>query len=226
MQFFRALLLGVFTMSCSKPVAPLRVAAASDLTDTFEELRPLFGEPVEFTFGSSGLLSKQLQEGAPFDVFFSANVKFVNDAVTAGACDGQTVKPYARGRLALLGELDSARRVAIANPDTAPYGLAAKQALQKQDRWAALESRLVFTENVRQAVQLFDTGNAEAAFVAYSTVSSRDGGVQLLDESLHAPIEQTMVRCTRGKNPAAAQRFIDFLNTKAARDVLSRHGFR
>lgn len=214
-------------LGCAKPApTPLRIAAAADLTDTLTELKPLFGEPVEFTFGASGLLSKQLQEGAPFDLYFSANAKFVTDAVNAGACDGTTVQPYARGRLALLGDLEAAKRIAIANPETAPYGLAAKQTLEKQEKWAAVQPRVVFTENVRQALQLYDTGNAEAAFVAYANVNARDGGVQLVDESLHAPIEQTLVRCTRGKNPAAAQRFLDFLKTKAARDVLSRHGFR
>lgn len=217
----------LFALACTKPAPPpLRVAAAADLTDTFTELQPLFGEPVEFTFGASGLLSKQLQEGAPFDVFFSANAKFVDDAVAADACDAATVQPYARGRLALLGDLATAKRIALANPETAPYGLAARQALETQEKWPALQPRLVFTENVRQALQLYDTGNVEAALVAYANVNTRDGGVQLLDESLHAPITQTRVRCTRGKNPAAAQRFLDFLNTKAARDVLSRHGFR
>lgn len=217
----------LLALSCSKPAPPaLRVAAASDLTDTFTELQPLFGERVEFTFGASGLLSKQLQEGAPFDLFFSANAKFVDDAVKAGACDGSTVQPYARGRVALLGELDTAKRIAIANPETAPYGLAAKQALEKQKKWVAVQPRVVFTENVRQALQLYDTGNVEAAFVAYANVNTRDGGVQLIDDALHAPIEQTRVRCTRGKNPGAALRFLGFINTKAARDVLSRHGFR
>lgn len=227
MHVTRALLVCVLAMRCAKPApAPLRVAAASDLSDTFTELQPLFGEPVEFTFGSSGLLSKQLQEGAPFDLFFSANARFVDDAVASGACDADTVQPYARGRLALLGDLAHARRIALANPDTAPYGLAAKQALESRGTWETLKPRVVFAENVRQALQLYDTGNVEAAIVAYANVTSRDGGARLLDESLHQPITQTLVRCTRGKNAAAAKRFAEFLKTEAARDVLSRHGFR
>lgn len=224
-------LLALLLVGCTKNAEqPLRIAAASDLTEAFGALAPTFERDaktkVTVTFGSSGLLAKQIKEGAPFDLFASANVQFVNEVVQSGACDASTVKTYARGRLAMLGtNVDDAARIAIANPAHAPYGKATQEALQKLGKWEAVQPRLVFTENVRQAVQLADTGNADVAFVAWSNVIDRDGGVTLVDEALYAPIEQSLVVCTRGSNAEFARRFVRFLETESSRVTMERFGF-
>ena len=226
---------------CRSAPPPLRVAAASDLTEAFTELGARFEAETKtkviFSFGSSGLLAKQISEGAPFDVFAAANASFVDATVKAGACDGATAQRYARGRLAawsLSGPLPSFesiadegnKRIALANPEHAPYGRAAKEALQKAGLWKQLESRLVYSENVRQALQLAQTGNAEVALVAYSNVINRTDGVMLLlDEALYAPIEQSLVRCSRGGQPEAAKRFVEFLGKAESRELMQRSGF-
>lgn len=233
------LVVALCLIGCKKPASePLRIAAASDLTEAFGAIAPAFEAKdsvrVTVSFGSSGLLSKQLAEGAPFDLFASANLQFVQDAVKAGACDAATVKTYARGRLAMLGaasslqDLGDARikRIALANPEHAPYGRAAQQALLAASVWDAVQPKLVLTENVRQAVQLAETGNAEVALVAYSNVIGHDAGVTLIDEALYAPIEQSLTVCTRGANAAAAKRFVEYLGTDDARAVMQRYGFR
>lgn len=234
-----SLLVMLALSACKKDEAPpLRIAAASDLTEAFSAMAPEFERDgrvkVSLTFGSSGLLSKQLAQGAPFDLFASANARFVHDAVKAGACDASSVRTYARGRLALLGHVDGlekladagVRRIAIANPEHAPYGRAAQEALTRLGVWEALKPNLVFTENVRQAVQLADTGNADVALVAWSNVIGRDGGVTLVDEALYAPIEQSLAVCTHGANTEAARRFVEFLETEGARATMQRFGFR
>ena len=118
------------------------------------------------------------------------------------------------------------KRIALANPEHAPYGRAAKEALEHAGLWKQLESRLVYSENVRQALQLAQTGNAEVALVAYSNVINRADGVRLLlDEALYAPIEQSLVRCSRGGQPDAAKRFVDFLGTSESQALMQRSGF-
>lgn len=237
-MLFLMLLLG----GCrSSTPAPLRVAAASDLTEAFTELGARFEAKtktkVSFSFGSSGLLAKQISEGAPFDVFAAANPSFVEDTVKAGACEGASARQFARGRLAawsLTGALpslesiadESNRRIALANPEHAPYGRAAKEALEHAGLWKRVESRVVYAENVRQALQFAQTGNAEVAIVAYSNVINRKDGVLLLvDDNLYAPIEQSLVRCARGGQADAAQRFLDFLETNESRALLEQWGF-
>lgn len=237
MRWLFACLLLVVGCKRSEP-EPLRIAAASDLTEAFGALASRFEAEekvrVVISFGSSGLLSKQISEGAPFDLFASANAKYVQDAVNAGACDAASVKTYARGRLAMMGnvsqlaELGDAgvHRIAIANPAHAPYGRAAQQALTRLGLWEQLKARVVFTENVRQAVQLADTGNAEVALVAWSNVIDRDGGVTLIDEALYEPIEQSLTVCKRGANSDAARRFVVFLESDEAKATMNRYGFR
>ncbi len=237
------LLLVMLVLSGCRNAAPqpLRVAAASDLTEAFTELGARFEAQtktkVVFSFGSSGLLAKQIAEGAPFDVFAAANESFIDATVKAGACDEATAQRYARGQLAawsLSGPLpslesiadESNKRIALANPEHAPYGKAAKEALEKAGLWKQLESRVVFAENVRQALQLAQTGNAEVALVAYSNVVSRKDGVTLLiDDALYTPIEQSLVRCSRGGQGEAAKRFVEFLGTNESQALLKRSGF-
>lgn len=236
-------LLGVLLLAACRSSAPtpLRVAAASDLTEAFTELGARFEAEtkvkVVFSFGSSGLLAKQISEGAPFDLFFAANAGFVDETVKAGACDGTTSQRYARGRLAawsLSGPLPSLesiageanKRIALASPEHAPYGRAAKEALERAGLWKQVEPRVVYAENVRQALQLAQTGNVEVALVAYSNVINLKEGTRLLvEEALYAPIEQSLVRCSRGGQAEAARRFVEFLGTTESRDLLQRSGF-
>lgn len=223
---------------------PVRVAAAADLTLAFEELGKLFeartGQRVALSFGSSGLLAKQLGQGAPFDLFAAANVAFVDQTVERGACDGSTKALYARGRIVVWSRLggpriaaltdlrsNEIRRIAIANPDHAPYGKAAREALTRVGVWPAVEAKVVLAENVRQALQFAESGNADVALVALSLVAtdSRRGQQLAVDSALHAPIEQTLVVCRHGKNASGARAFAQLVESSEGQQVLERHGF-
>ena len=224
--------------------AKTQVAAAADLVDAFEELGRLYRSrtqhEVVFSFGSSGLLARQIQNGAPFDMFAAANVSFVDELARSGDCDQRTLAPYARGRIAVwtrrefgaapasLAELTDARfaRIAIANPEHAPYGKAAQEALQKLGLWSVLESRIVYGENVKQAQQFARSGNVEAAIVALSLVIDDDAGTYLLvDEALHAPLDQAMIACSHGKNVQGGRAFARFVGSSEGRAVMRRYGF-
>jgi molybdate transport system substrate-binding protein len=241
------LLSGALLVGCkaeAPPVPPpVRVAAASDLTIAFEELGKLFerrtGQRVSFSFAASGALAKQLGQGAPFDLFAAANASFVDSAVKTGACDGSSKARYARGHvvvwsrrggaaLSALSELARAdiRHIAIANPEHAPYGKAAREALMAAGVWSSVERKIVHAENVRQALQFARTGNADVAIVALSLVV-HDGSGQLLkvDPALHEPIEQTLVVCKRGGNEAGGRELAKLLASAEGQALLERHGF-
>jgi molybdate transport system substrate-binding protein len=227
---------------------PLRVAAASDLADSFAEVGDAFtketGQRVSFSFAATGLLAKQIAEGAPFDVFAAANVAFIDDVVRAGACYGDTQARYATGRLAIwtkdgvpaaasLADLAGPAfvHVAIANPDHAPYGKAAKQALEKSGAWAGVGKKIVYGENVQQTLQFAQSGNAEAAIVADSLALAAEGGhASPVDSGLHAPIDQAIVACkgaasAGGKMEPMARRFAQFVASDAGSAILAKHGF-
>lgn len=224
--------------------APVHVAAASDLTHAFGDLGPLFEaetkRKITFSFGASGLLTQQIREGAPFDVLVSANVGFTDKLIKEGQCEGATQAKYARGRLVVwtknglveppkqLSDLKSARfkRIAIANPETAPYGKAAKQALEHEKLWDALQPRMVYGENIKQTQQFAQSGNAEAALVSQSLVTGREDGVALpIDESLHEPIDQALVVCKHGRNTEGGLAFAKFVLSDKGREVLKKYGF-
>ncbi len=231
----------------------MRVAAASDLSRAFAELGLLFEaktrQKVEFSFGSTGLLAKQLRAGAPFDMFAAASESFVDEVVTDGACDGTTRAPYGHGRIVLwskhglvqpaatFDDLSDARfqRIAIAQPEHAPYGKAAQQALQTRGLWSSVTSRLVYGENVQQAYQFAQSGNAEVAIVALSLVTQAPGASNtravesgtylLIDEALHEPLAQELVVCKHGKSREGGLRFAQFVNSEAGRVIMLRYGF-
>jgi molybdate transport system substrate-binding protein len=242
------LLSGALLVSCKTPAPPappaqVRVAAASDLTLAFEELGKRFeqrtGQKVSFSFAASGALAKQLSQGAPFDLFAAANASFVDSAVKAGACDGSSKALYARGhvvvwskrggvKLTALSELANAdiRHIAIANPEHAPYGKAAREALLAAGVWSAVERKVVHAENVRQALQFAETGNADVAIVALSLVAhDRSGQMLAVDPALHGAIEQTLVVCKRGKNEAGGREFAKLVESSEGQAVLERYGF-
>jgi molybdate transport system substrate-binding protein len=223
--------------------APVQVAAASDLTLAFEELGALFeartAQKVTFSFAASGALAKQLSQGAPFDLFAAANASFVDSAVNAGACDGATKALYARGhlvawskaggpRLASLAELREPhiKRIAIANPEHAPYGKAAREALTRAGIWADVQPKIVLAENVRQALQLAQTGNVEVALIALSLVAKDASGTKLrVDPQLYGPIDQTLVVCRHGRNAAGARAFAQLVASAEGQALLERYGF-
>jgi molybdate transport system substrate-binding protein len=193
--------------------------------------------PVRFVFGSSGQLATQIRAGAPYQVFLSANMDFVRALDTEGRLVVGTARPYARGRLALysrdgnvtaLDGLAGLRAVAIANPLHAPYGVAARQVLQAREDWAAVSKSIVYAENVRQALQFIESGNAQAGLVAWSLVKGRPGAV-LLPESLHAPILQGLgvIRgeAAHAEATAGALAFVEALTAKAGKAMLADAGF-
>lgn len=222
----------------------VRVAAASDLAGALKEIGEAYekarGDKVVITFGSTGMLAKQIAEGAPYDVFFAANVSFVDDVVKAGACKGATKAPYARGRIVVwakdgiaepaptaLADLKEARfaKVAIANPEHAPYGKAAQQAMVAAGVWETVKPKLVYAENISQTLQFAQTGNAEAAVVALSlAITSKGGKWTAIDESAHEPIDQALVVCNRGDNEAGGAAFAGYVGNEG-RDAMRRFGF-
>jgi molybdate transport system substrate-binding protein len=228
---------------------PPRVAAASDLQFALTEVADQFaretGQRVELIFGSSGNLARQIEDGAPFAVFLSADEAFVQRLARAGQTRDQGV-PYAVGRIVLfapsgsplvpsegldgLARLMKAGRVArfaIANPEHAPYGRAAMQALQKRGLWEGLRPTLVLGENVSQAAQFATTGNAAGGIIAYSLALAppmRERGTHaLIPAEDHEPLRQRMVRLKRAD--PVADRFYRYLQEPAARATLTKFGF-
>lgn len=224
---------------------PLRVAAAADLAVAFDEIKGEFerttGKKVEISYGSTGLLAKQISEGAPFDVFAAANISFVDDVVKAGACDGSTKALYARGRIVVWAKDASLlpsdvkdladpkyAKVSIANPEHAPYGRAAQQALARAGVWPAVEPRTVHGENVQQALVYARTGNSDAAVVALSLAITSGGAYLPIDPSLHDPLDQALVVChggTRRAKTNEARAFVDYVGSERGREVMRRYGF-
>jgi molybdate transport system substrate-binding protein len=225
------------------------VAAASDLTFALHEIVDRFaadhGHRVELVFGSSGTLTRQILDGAPFELFLSADEAFVEQLASAGLTRDRGAL-YAVGRIVLFAPrgsplvpaegldglarlLDNGRvtRFAIANPDHAPYGRAAEAALRKRGLWDRLQPYLVLGENISQAAQFATTGNAVGGIVAYSlamapTLGTR-GTFALIPEADHASLRQRMVLLRRAG--PIAERFFRYLQEPGARLILERYGF-
>jgi molybdate transport system substrate-binding protein len=236
------LLLALAAFALVQPAPTLTVFAASDLGPAFREIVPQFeranGGTVTLVLGSTGMLAHQIRNGAPADAFFAANETFVDELSAAALTVAHTRALYARGRIVIatlnvnggltdLKDLTAprVRRIALANPLHAPYGMAAKQALEATGLWKTLEPRLVYGENVQQAVQFVRSGAADAGIVARSVVDSPDLAWRLVDDRLHAPLNQVAIVIARTPQPAAAAAFIAFVNAAGARMVMKRFGF-
>lgn len=224
---------------------PLRVAAASDLQAVLPLLAEAFakesGIEIVATTGSSGNLARQVRQGAPFDVFLSANQRYVDELAAEGIIEPESVAPYAVGVLVLavnrdsgipveaLADLDRAevQRVAIANPDHAPYGVAARQALEDAGLWEALEPKLVRGDTVVQTLQFVRTGNAEAGLVALSNALGADAvRVVPIDPATHEPILQVLGVVADSARLRDARTFARFLLEPPGQRILLENGFR
>ena len=231
-------------LSCSgSKNAELTVSAASDLTPAFQEMGKLFqqqtGTEVVFNFGSTGQLTQQIEQGAPVDLFAAANVSFIDGLEQKGLIIAETKALYAQGRLTIWTRKDSTlridrvedlagpevKRIAIANPEHAPYGIAAREALQRAGVWETVSPKLVFGENISQTLQFAESGNADAAMVALSLSISSDGKWKLVPPELHKPLNQTLGVIKGSKNEAAARKFAAFINAPEGRRVMRRYGF-
>lgn len=221
----------------------LQVAAASDLIPAFEEMGREFEAAnktkVVFSFGSTGLLSRQIENGAPMDVFAAASIDFINQLEQKGLILPDTKGTYARGRITLWVPKGSAlkiekvtdltrtevKRIAIANPDHAPYGMAAQEALQKAGVWEEVKPKLVYGDNIRQTLQFAETGNVDVAIVALSLSKQSDGQWILIPQDFHNPINQGIAVIKGTKNEKAARDFVAFVNGRQGQAILARYGF-
>ncbi|HEX6043358.1 MAG TPA: molybdate ABC transporter substrate-binding protein [Pyrinomonadaceae bacterium] len=235
----------VFSVGCRvSATAELTVAAAADLTPAFEEIGRAFESEhktkVVFVFGSTGLLTRQIENGAPFDAFAAANVSYIDQLEQKGLIVPGTKRVYARGRIAIWTTANSplkiekiqdllrtdVTRIAIANPDHAPYGQAAREAFERAGIWDAVKPKLVYGDNIRQTLQYAETGNVEAAIVALSLCVQSNGRWVLIPEELHQPIDQGMGVIKGTKNEPAARAFSEFVNSEKGREILKKYGFR
>ncbi len=244
------LLLSVCSYSPISQADTVRVAAASDLIHVLPELAKPFqantGHTLRISFGSSGNLARQIIQGAPFDIFFSANERYVFHLTEQGLTQAASVI-YAVGRLALFVPKSSAvtidrnlsgikdaldngslRRLAIANPEHAPYGIAARSALQNAELWKSVQQKfLVIGENAAQAAQFAVSNNADAALIPYSIAVaprfSARGNFVLLADELHPPLRQRMVILKGAR--ATARILYDFMQTSEAKTLMARYGF-
>jgi molybdate transport system substrate-binding protein len=220
----------------------LIVAAAADLVFALREIAPVFEKEhqveVILVFGSTGQLAQQIQHGAPVDVFFAANETFVQDLRAKGAVRPDSVEPYAEGQIVLatqrgrpalstLRDLtrDDVKRVAIANPTHAPYGMAAREALTSAGVWSQVQPKLVYGENIRQALQFLQTGNVDAAILALSVAQVPEVHFTRIEPSLYKPIVQAAAVTTRSRHADLAGAFIRFVNGPQGRPIMKRLGF-
>jgi molybdate transport system substrate-binding protein len=226
----------------------LTVAAASDLQFALKEISARYeqetGTHVQITFGSSGNFLAQIQNGAPFDLFFSADVDYPKKLTAAGLADAATLYEYATGKLILWTRTDSGldlkagirlvldprvRKIAIANPDHAPYGRAAVAALQHENLYEKVRDKLVLGENISQAAQFADSGNADVGIIALSlalapAMKERGKYVELPADS-YPPLRQACVVLKSSPHQAAARAFLVFLRKPETIDLLKSYGF-
>jgi molybdate transport system substrate-binding protein len=226
----------------------IRIAAAADLKFAMAELSDKFekqtGIKVNLTYGSSGNFSSQMRNGAPFDLFFSADVAYPQTLEAAGLAEPGTLYEYAVGRIVIWTPADarvdaarqgwktlldpSVKKIAIANPAHAPYGRAAVAALQKAGIYETVKPKLVYGEDISQSAQFVQSGNAQAGIVAMSLAVSpamRDGKRWEIPAEMHPAIEQGAIVLKNAQNKEAARAFLEFVKSAAGHTMLAEYGF-
>lgn len=240
----------LFSLSGSLPAAEIRVAVASNFKYTLLKLAADFKVKTDHDLvvssASSGKLFAQIVHGAPYDVFLSADEKRADLLIAEKIASADSAYVYALGKLVLISNIESGhdckevlishhlRRLAIANPKIAPYGLAAKQVLDKLGFWQQLQSRLVMGENISQTFQFVYTKNADAGFVARSILNMpmiNTGGeiehacLWNVPVELYSPIKQKLAVLNKVKNKRATQAFVQYLKSDSAREIILTTGY-
>ncbi len=239
------LLSAAFLGACSPPRATpaLTVAAAANLTGVLAEAGPAFraktGIEVVFSYGPTAELAQQIDHGGPFDLFAAADTGHVDALIASGKLARESRAVYALGQLALWvppggpGAIEKpddlarpqVRFIAVAQPALAPYGQASVEALQALRIWNEVQPKIVYSNSVSQAKQLAASGNADAAFTAYSLVLHDSGRVLRIDPRLYAPIEQALAVASASPHAQNAGRFRAFLLGPEGRKILEKNGY-
>jgi len=229
--------------------ATVAIAAAADLTFCIQDLNKAYHQDhpdteLKVSTGSSGNFYTQIEHGAPYDVFLSADISFPQKLIDEGFADRSSLSVYSVARLALwtikpdVVSVDkgidvlrdpAVKRIAIANPQFAPYGRAAEAALETAGLWNEIQSRLVTGENIAQTAQFVQSGNADVGFVAlsllYTPTLQNVGRYIQVDPKLYPPLQQAMVLTKAGAGNSAAHDYLQFLGSEEARKIFDRYGF-
>ncbi len=232
-----------------KGAPEITVAAAADLSTALKEIADGYekktGVKVKLSFGASGALTQQIQNGAPFDVFFSADMDYPKQLIAAGQADGATLYQYAIGKLVLWVAADSpfdverkgievlldpaVKKVAVANPQHAPYGRAAMAVLKHYGMYDRVQDKLVLGENVSQAAQFAESGNAQAGFVALAHAASpaMQGKCKywIVPADAYPVLAQGVVVISGSPHKKEAAGLVEFIKTKEAGEILRKFGF-
>ena len=247
MTFLRLLALMLFSVRAFG-IDQIAVAAASDLQSVMPEIAARFEKEtniqVKLSFGSSGNFFAQIQNGAPYDVFFSADVDYPKKLEAGGLTEPGSLYPYASGKIVLWVPdgstinvnrgLDvllepAVKKIAVANPAHAPYGRAAESALRKAGVWDRITSKLVLGENISQTAQFVQSGNADVGILALSLVLApamkEKGRYSMISPDLYSPLQQASVVLKSSAHPESARRFLDFLKTSEIQALLKQYGF-
>ena len=220
----------------------INVATAANLTWAFAEVGQAFerqtGIHVTYSFGGTTQLTQQIEHGAPYDVFAAADTDHVDQLARKGLVIPETRATYARGKLVLWvpdgrvpvdkpQDLTRAevKHVAIANPQFAPYGQAAVETLKTLRIWDAIQPKVVFAQNVSMATQYAATRNADAAFTALALVYDQGGRKIQIAEDLHQPIDQAIAVVRGSRRPDEARKFVEFVLSAPAKQILKRYGY-
>lgn len=248
MMFTRiAVIIILLLSSASAHAESINIAAASDLKFALDEIisgfnREHSGDQIQATYGSSGRFHTQIRQGAPYDMFFSADIVYPRELAKSGLAASE-VKPYGLGRIVLWSSsMNAARmtlaslsdpmikRIAIANPKHAPYGKRAEEALRAAALWEKLQPKMVLGENISQTAQYVQSGNAQIGIIALSLALgpelAKTGGYSLIPENLHAPLEQGYIITRRGADKPLVKKFAQYIESKKARSVMARYGFK
>ena len=225
------------------------VAAAADLSTAMQELGRAYekqtGIKVKLSFGASGALTQQIENGAPFDVFFSADMDYPKQLISRGDADGASLYRYAVGKLVLWTRSDSpldvehrgmnvlidpeVKKIAIANPQHAPYGRAAVAAMKHEGLYQQVSDRLVMGENVSQAAQFVESGNAQVGFVALAhavaPAMQGKGKYWQIPAEAYPPLDQGVVVLSHSQHKKDAAAFVEYIKTEPAASVLRKYGF-
>ncbi len=245
-RFKFLMFVGAMLFAVPAHAAKITIAAAADLKFAMEEIAAAFkqehpGAEIDVVYGSSGKFQTQIQQGAPYDLYFSADIAFPRELAKKGFAASE-VKPYAFGRIVLWStSMDAATmtlasltdpkisRIAIANPKHAPYGKRAEEALRASGLWEKIEPKLVYGDNIAHTAQFVQTGNAQAGIIALSLAVNPElakrGGYWLIPDTLHEPLEQGYIITSRAAGNLLAKSFTAYMNSKPARTVMTKYGF-